>query len=399
MNILIISPQVPYPLTDGGRIGVFFPIKYLSSRGHHITLLCLSESNDQEAVEYLRKYCDVNIILHQKKPQILKVISSLFKDIPYDIKRYESQDLLKLINDKIAVSSFDIIQVEGIHSAFYGIEVRKRWNVPLVMRAHNIHYLNFFRFISQVKNPIIKVYLYLESYKVKKYEAEKGQCFDRVLCVSKIDREKLLSLNSKIKCDVIEAGVEIDESSSEPNIKVDNVILWIGALQWKPNQDSLFWFIEDIFPKIIQKLPNSKLQVIGSNPPKGIAKLHRYNIDIIGMVDDVKPFLKKATVCIVPLRIGSGIRLKILEMFAMKKAVVSTSIGCEGLPVRNGEHLLVADDPDEFAESVVKILKNPEMGINLGRSGFNLVKENYSWSSITEKLEKIYKKIIEEYHQ
>ncbi len=396
MNILIISPLVPYPLTDGGRMGVFYPIKYLSGRGNSIHLVCLSEEYNPQGIDYLKNHCKLEIIPHSKKPTFRGAFYSLFSDIPYEIKRFHSKYVLEFVKHILATNTYDIIQVEGIHTAFYGLEIKKEWDIPVVMRAHNIHSMNLHRFIPRLKNPLLKLYLSIEANKVKKYEITASQKYDRVLTVSEVDKQLLHSWNEKIRCDVVEAGVDVEKYSLEYNDEEKNTILWMGALQWKPNQDSLLWFIQDILPGIIRKKPEVKVSVVGSNPPKKISRLRHPNVEIVGTVDDVKPYLKRTEVCVVPLRIGSGIRLKILEMLSMGKAVVSTSVGCEGLPVIHGEHLLIADEPDKFADAVLKLLNSRDMRRELGDNGHELVKDQYSWSRISEKLEQIYLEIIDE---
>ena len=158
-------------------------------------------------------------------------------------------------------------------------------------------------------------------------------------------------------------------------------------MDYVPNQDGVLYFLDEIFPLIKQVLPQSKVYIVGKNPPKAITR--RANVDTIvtGFVEDVRPYTWKASVYVVPLRMGSGTRLKILEGLAMKKPIVSTSIGCEGIEVRNGTDLVVADSPAKFAAEVVDLFLNRVRAISLGENGYELVKSRYDWSAVVSKMD------------
>jgi glycosyltransferase involved in cell wall biosynthesis len=169
----------------------------------------------------------------------------------------------------------------------------------------------------------------------------------------------------------------------------------MGSLAWAPNRDSFWWFYRSIVPHLVRLLPGVRIKIVGSGAASDILALRHPNVEVVGFVDDVRRALQTAQVCVVPLRAGSGIRIKMLEMFAMKKAVVSTTVGCEGLGVKDGTHLLVGDTPEEFARHVVTLLANPELRTLLGDNGRAHVLRRYGWDTIVGQYEAAYRHAME----
>ena len=167
-------------------------------------------------------------------------------------------------------------------------------------------------------------------------------------------------------------------------------------MDWLPNEDGIFYFANEIFPLILAKVPDASLCVVGRNPSQRLRDLAARipNIQLTGWVEDVRPYLAQRAVCVVPLRIGGGTRLKIYEAMSMAKAVVSTSIGAEGLPVRSGEHLLVADTPSSFAESTLQLLGDPSLRDQLGRRARLLVEQNYSWARVSSDFSQVLEDVV-----
>ncbi|HGE72140.1 TPA: glycosyltransferase, partial [Candidatus Poribacteria bacterium] len=191
-------------------------------------------------------------------------------------------------------------------------------------------------------------------------------------------------------------GVDTDYFKPMDMKEDESQIVFVGSMDWQPNEDAVLYFCDQIFPLIKSDIPNVKFYIVGSNPTERVLKLK--NIDgviVTGLVDDVRSYMSQSAVFVVPLRIGGGTRLKILQALAMKKAVVSTSIGCEGLGLKHNEHLLISDDPIEFAKSVTLLIKDRELRYGLGEKGRKLVEDQYDWKAISMKLDALYRKAIE----
>jgi glycosyltransferase involved in cell wall biosynthesis len=207
-----------------------------------------------------------------------------------------------------------------------------------------------------------------------------------VLTVSETDRDAFGSFLGLEKLTVIPTGVDVEYFQATPGEEAANSLVFTGSMDWLPNEDAIFYFADAILPLIKQECPDVSLQVVGRSPSlklQALAELEK-NIRLTGWVNDIRPFLVRGSVCIVPLRIGGGTRLKIFEAMAMGKAVVSTSVGAEGLAVRSGENILLADTPNDFAKSVASLLRDPKRRQQLGTAARTLVQENYSWTRVAE---------------
>jgi glycosyltransferase involved in cell wall biosynthesis len=395
MRILVVSTALPYPLYDGGRKGVFFPIKSLAERGHSLHLICLTRKVDAEAVRVLSQYCTVDTVFCASKPSIRGALQSLCSTVPYDSLRYRSQELMAKIREILKNSRFDIVQAEGIHVAWCGTRARQEFGVPAVLRVHSLQHMNMLRLVGSFKNPLLNLFIKYDGLKMRRHEAQEGRRCDVNMVVSDVDGAVLRSLDSGITTMTVPAGVDLAEFTPSTVQPERNSVLWMGSLGWPPNQDSFWWFYRKIVPHLVQLVPDVHIRVAGSNPPDDILAVRHPNVSVLGFVPDIREVMQQAQVCVVPLQAGSGIRIKLLEMFAMQKAVVSTSIGCEGLNVEHGNHLLVADQPEDFAASVARLLADPNLCTALGASGFRHAREKYGWDAIAAKYEEAYRMAID----
>jgi len=394
MNILQIAPKIPYPLYDGGAIGIFNITKFLSLRGNNITFITFS-SNYKTDYQELQKYCRVLTVQKNNKNSKIGALLSFFSKIPYTHKKYLCSELFNLIDKELNNNSYDIVHIDHLHMSNYGKYIKKKYNLPIVLREHNYETLIWKRLYENEKNYLKKMFFKNQYSKIKIYEPEECKFFDKCLMVTKDDLNKLLSRNNNINAEVVPAGVDIDYFSNFNKIPIQKkTILFIGSLEWLPNLDAFKWFYKKIFPLILKKVPDVKLYVIGKNPPDDVKNIKDPNVEIFGMVDDIRSYVSKANICVVPLRIGGGIRIKILELLSMKKAIVTTNIGIEGIDVIDGEHVIVKDTENDFADTVISLFDNDELVNRLGFNGYNLVKNKYSWNIIAEQIENIYKKII-----
>jgi glycosyltransferase involved in cell wall biosynthesis len=167
-----------------------------------------------------------------------------------------------------------------------------------------------------------------------------------------------------------------------------------GLMRYRPNIDAAAFFVNDIFPQILAERPHARVFIVGGDPPEEVTRLASANVIVTGSVPDVRPFVRKAAVVVVPLRMGGGTRLKVLEGLSMKKAMVSTSIGCEGIEVEDEKHLLVANDADAFAGAVLRLLNDSSAGMQLGEEGYALVVRQYRWEMVVERLEGLYEQLV-----
>jgi glycosyltransferase involved in cell wall biosynthesis len=209
---------------------------------------------------------------------------------------------------------------------------------------------------------------------------------DQVLAVSETDRDAFVPFVESGKLTVIPTGVDVEYFQPMPVEETANSLVFTGSMDWLPNEDAILYFVDAILPLIKQQCPDVSLEVVGRSPSRKLQALaeREKSMRLTGWVEDIRPFVARGSICIVPLRIGGGTRLKIFEAMAMSKTVVSTSVGAEGLPVRSGENILLADTPTDFAHSVVSLLRDPSERKRLGTSARALVQEKYSWPKVAE---------------
>jgi len=279
--------------------------------------------------------------------------------------------------------SYDVILCDFIAAA--GVIP---WNcsTPKVIFTHNVEATIWRRHHEVATDIIWKTISWLEWRKMEGAERRYLRLADLVLTVSGTDRDAFASFLDPEKLTVIPTGVDLDYFQPKPGQEAENSLVFTGSMDWLPNEDAIFYFAEAILPLIKRRFPDVSLQVVGRNPSRKLQALagSEKSIELTGWVNDIRPFLVRGAVCIVPLRIGGGTRLKIFEAMAMGKGVVSTSVGAEGLAVQSGENILLADTPNDFAESVISLLTNPKRRQQLGTAARTMVQENYSWTRVAE---------------
>jgi len=219
--------------------------------------------------------------------------------------------------------------------------------------------------------------------------------FDGCVVVSEIDRELLIKMGVKSRLFVVPNGTNTKFFKPNNGKVVENSVLWIGHMDVHTNKDAVLYFWKDIYPILRRKYPEIKMTFVGTAPPKEIADAAQKDgqVKVTGFVDDIRPHIDEAAVMVVPIRIGSGTRLKILDAMAMGKAIVSTSVGCEGLNVNDGKDILIADDPEGFSNKTIELLMNADKRVNLEKNAIELAK-TYDWDLITQKQEHVYQNII-----
>jgi glycosyltransferase involved in cell wall biosynthesis len=245
------------------------------------------------------------------------------------------------------------------------------------------------RYYEYEKSLLKKWYIGRQMVKVASFEQRVFNWVDGAVAVSEREASEIKSINTGLPVQVVANGVDPDYfTPSHDEHQVDSLV-FVGAMHWRPNQDAVQYFVEEILPLVRNYRPEVSIAVVGLGPPPHIQKLNtRPGVHIVGRVEDVRPYVDAATVYVVPLRIGGGTRLKILEALAMSKAVVSTSVGAEGLDVIDGTHIMIADTAPAFAERIERLLADAALRGKLGEEGRKLVGERYRWDALAKKLEK-----------
>ena len=377
------------PLDSGGKIRSYNILKQLA-REHRVTYFGFHAEQDDAPHAELKGIfervvtCPLKLPAAKSFAELMQYGKELFSREPYAISKYCQPRVARELRKLVESEKYDVIVCDFLVAA--GVIP---WDLPCpkVLFTHNVEALIWKRHYEVARNPLWKMLSWREWKAMERAEKRYLREADHVLAVSQTDRDFFAKELPAEKLTVIPTGVDVEYFRPMSVEEEPASLVFTGSMDWMPNEDGIFYFAEEILPKIFEKLPNARLSVVGRKPSarlKALAATDPHHLHLTGWVDDVRPHLAQSAVCIVPLRVGSGTRLKIFEAMGMGKAIVSTTIGAEGLPVRHGEDVLLADSPDDFASSVVRLLEDAAERRRLGNAARELVETKYSWASVAK---------------
>jgi glycosyltransferase involved in cell wall biosynthesis len=389
MKILFILPYSPIPPTFGGALRVVHLIEQ-AARRHDVTVIAFGWPEDEERLRtfFRSRLREVRIVLRHwpRKLRRLGQLYSLFTRHSFFHLLANSPVMQEAITKILREERFDVVQVEFSHMGLYTLAT----DAVKILDAHNVEYENFRRMWEKNRSWLKRIH-YRSEYK-KFYHEEIDAClnFDTVFVTSDQDKNILDKDVPAIPKLVVPNGVESAYFTPTGEPFEPHSIVFTGAMSYIPNHDGILYFLEEVFPRIERVHADAKVYIVGSNPPKSVSRLARANVIVTGFVEDVRPYVRRSSVYVVPLRMGSGTRLKILEALSMKIPIVSTSIGCEGITVRHDESAMVADSPELFADAVVDLFSNAGRRARLIARGYDLVTTEYTWDIIGKRLDALY---------
>jgi polysaccharide biosynthesis protein PslH len=396
MRILIISPKIPYPPTDGGRRGIFGVIKYLKLRGHSIDVIAYRQNEKLSKSEGLKEFARLFVVDVETANNIYGMMKNIFSSVPYNLWKYQRTELIDALKDYFEKNKPDIIQVTNAHMGWVIGELRKNSSVPVILKEENLEMLIMQRFYQTQKNLFVKLYSFLQYKKFTKYEPALCAKFDLCVFVSREDAKQISKMNDNIKTTAIPAGVEGELLGVDSKAKEPYSLLHMGSLNWFPNYDGIRWFLNEVFPFVLKKTPSTKLYLYGGGIPKNFTMSNdiKSSVVIMGFVDNIWQSISDKLLSIVPLRIGGGIRVKILELLASGQNIISTTLGAEGIPVEDGKDIIIADSPEQFAERIHQFFLGKYNAEAMRCVGRELIRKNYTWEIIAEMYEHQYNILI-----
>jgi sugar transferase (PEP-CTERM/EpsH1 system associated) len=390
MRILWLKTEVLHPVDKGGKIRTYNMLKELK-REHHVTYLTLDDGTaSADDKRNASEYChELVCIPHARREKFtpgfyVELLLNLVSSHAYAIKKYESRAMRREIVEREQQGAFDLLVCDFLAPAANVPAL----TTPTVLFQHNVEAMIWKRHYEVQTNPVKKAYLYGQWQKMRRFEREMCRRFDSVIAVSADDREQMKSEYGAESVFDVPTGVDVEFFRPSGDVKpAPHSLVFTGSMDWLPNTDAIRYFMREIMPLIKSKVPDVKLTVVGRNPAPALVDLSKEDPSLIitGRVDDVRPYMDNAAAYIVPLRIGGGTRLKIYEAMAMEKAVVSTTVGAEGLPLTSGVELLLADEPLTFADAVVRVLMDQDYAAELGQRAATVVRENFGWRQVTDR--------------
>ena len=399
MNILFLSTRSPYPLISGHSLRTYHILKGAAQKHNVIlvTFVQLEEELKKENLDHLRSFCQAvhpfRVPVDMSKIRLAaSLVVNLFSSLPFVAQKYDAPMMREKIREIIKTEPIDLIHVDMLPLATYIDEFK---NLPKILVNHNVESVRLYRWFQTEPNVLKRAYLGIQWPKLRSFERSAMDNFDGCVVVSETDKQLLRGMGINNRMFVVPNGTDTEFFKPTGKAKTENSVLWIGHMDVHTNKDAVLYFWCEIYPLLRKRHPQIQMIFVGTAPPKVIADAAKKDaqIKVTGFVEDIRPYLDKSAVMVVPIRIGSGTRLKILDAMAMGKAIVSTSVGCEGLNVTHGKNILIADDPEEFTNRTIGLLKNPDMRMNLERNARKLAK-TYDWDLIREKQELVYQETI-----
>lgn len=386
MRLLWVKIGGLWPPNSGGRLRSYHMVTELA-KTHEVTVLTTHAPGEDplEARRHLNG-CREVVSFEHAAPKwtdvgfALALTRSWVTGEPVDIVRHTVPALRQATAERLRGGGFDLCIADFL---FAVPNIPDGGPVPVVLFAHNVEHMIWKRLASCSGSPLRRCVLELEWRKSRRYESRALRRAAYTIAVSHADAAALGRLAPSAAFGTVATGVDTAEFRPRPELEGDSELVYVGSMDWYPNEDAVRWFIEAILPLVRRAAPGVKLTVVGRNPGSGLRALAaKSGVALTGTVNDVRDHIARAAVCIVPLRVGGGTRLKIFEALAMGKATVATSIGAEGLPLEPGRHLLLADTAPDFAKAVTNLLRDRGRRRRLGLEGRRLVVERYDWSRV-----------------
>ena len=395
MKILWLNANLLLPLDKGGKLRTWHLMRHLASR-HDITYVSFCEpDHDPAHREGMLEVCRrVEVVPRADTPKgTLKfqaeAAAHLFRRLPYAVGKYRSPAFRRIVQRLLDRERFDLIVCDFL---FPAVNLPRRLPCPAVIFTHNVEAEIWRRHAETRKGRIGRALLATQWRRMLRYEGRTLARFDLVLAVSEADRDtfrKLYGNQVSAPVYVVPTGVDTDYFRPLPEVSPDpRHLVFTGSMDWLPNEDGMLYFVREILPIIRREEPASTFSIIGRAPTPAVRRLADTTdgVEVTGRVDDVRPHVARGGIYVVPLRVGGGTRLKIFEAMAMGCPVVSTTIGAEGLPVTSGEDIVLADDPQQFAHEVVRLMRDAAARDTLGRAARRTV-ESYAWPVVAADLD------------
>ncbi|MCP4567743.1 MAG: glycosyltransferase [FCB group bacterium] len=398
-SVLFLTGTVPYPLTTGAKIRTFNLLKALINEFNIELLTAINEPDDKDhlrAIEQAGIKCHVVDSMNRNGAfsQQLDAIKSYFGSAPYLVRHYTYRIYRDQLNHLLTENNYDVIHCDSISLTgnLKGIDPQR-----LMLTQHNIEQIIWAGYVAHAENVLSRSFYRDQYRKVKRLEENLDRHYGHVVTVSEEDKTRLAASYPKDKIVVVDNGVDPAAYANNTSFTDRSGVVFTGSLDWHPNIDGLTDFLQNAYQLIISLFPECQTSIVGRRPGEKLLRAVAENrgIEIMADVPEIQPFLHRARVMIVPLRIGGGSRLKILEALAAGLPVVSTSKGAEGLNLIDGENIIIRDDPEDFAKAVVSLHKDEALHRKISVNGLELIKARFAWDVVARSLAGLWRKVAD----
>lgn len=440
LKILNLLPRIPTPTVDGGAIAVFYNLLHLKKQGVEVVVAAFESNRHPQDASITRKEFPLySVEADFKEYGGISAFRNLFDSRPYNLAlRFDQPRFAEMLADvKRDHPHFDVVQFDWVYMAPYVKRVKELWpNAKLVLRQHNAEYVIFDRMASNETSFMNRWFLKLQSAKMKRYEAKALYKFDQIITLTDVDKQLFEGLmqqtavgnrladkdnidagiasktpiresheltsstdevmdSGRIPITTLPVGVDLEQFRRNPNAGREKRFLILGSMGWAPYVQALIWFLHHVWQDFHECCPDWKLRIVGSGAPKEIVDFDgHFNVEVTGFVEDILPELHTAAAMVVPLKSGSGMRVKIIEAMGAELPIITTSVGCEGIPILPERDCIIANTAEELHQALVDFTRRPDSGKGLTDNALQIAKNQFSWDVISRQTVEFYRSIV-----
>ncbi len=397
MKILWVKPGKLLPLDTGGKLRTYNILRHLSAT-HDLTYLSYyggrrDETYEREVLTHLPGTVSVYTAAPDATgfARYFDYLRHFPSRPPYSISKFTDPQVQKLLREWIPQRRFDVAVCDFLAST---LNFPADLATPTALFQHNVESVLWKRKADLEMKWLDRTVASIEYAKMRRFEPEQTRRFHHIIAVSETDRETMSSMVDSAHISVVPTGVDLSKYRYDPDARPSGpLVVFTGSMDWAPNIDGVEFFCEEIWPQVLAKIPAARFRIVGRDPHPRVKALASPSVEVTGTVPSIVDHLREAAVIVVPLRIGGGTRIKIYEGMAMGKAIVSTTVGAEGLDVQHGRDILLEDKPAGFADAILTLLQNEEVRIRYEAAAASTARK-YDWSIITQQFAEVLQKTI-----
>lgn len=399
MRILQLCHKPPCPPKDGGCIAMNNISEGLIRAGHEIKVLTIhTHKHDFERKKLSDKYLfntGIESVFVDTRINLVDAFSNLVTQDSYNISRFFSVDYDMKLQEVLEGQGFDVVLLESLFMTPYIDTIRRFSNARVILRSHNLEYIIWERVAHGSRNPAKKSYLKLLAKQLKNYELKIFKEVDGIVAISDADEKKYVQLGYRGPITTIPFGLNTEDINFEPTSLSQISLFHLGSMDWTPNLEGVMWFLDEVWPLVLKKGLDVQLFLAGREMPNEIRQRNDRNVVVVGEVKNAYSFMRENGVMVVPLLSAGGIRVKIIEGMALGKAIISTTIGAEGIDYEPGKHLIIANKPKDFVSAIKDLLSHPEKINDISQQARDLVCRKFDNRVLTKSLVQFFEKIGE----
>ncbi len=390
MKVLLLCNKVPYPARDGSTIAMASMIDAMLANKIAVKVLCFNTtkhfSTEEEIEANKPKKLNLTQVQLDNRVKWNTALRNLLSREAFHVSRFRTKAFRDQLIQELETVEYDIVQLEGLSMAVYLPEIRRYSQAKVVLRAHNVETKIWQRHLQAERNPLLKGYLHIQNKRLAKFERQATYDVDAIISITEEDLHEFWSLQPSKVAMSLPCGVDINHYPPCGITEKEFDLVYIASFDWMPNQQGIKWFLNKVWPLLLKDAPGTNFRLGGRHMPKQIIERSTDQLVVVPDVADMKDFMCSGKLVVVPLLAGSGMRIKILENMALGLCQVTTSIGAEGILIEDGVNIVIANEPEEMAEKISSLLKQPTLIESIGKKARQTAEEHYTNKALGKSL-------------